>query len=80
MEYCFLTALLDGFPTLAVFTDKAVQRKIMQQNFGMVSNFEDAACEEGREQAGGKTREVLIHKDDDPIGRRARIIGNEDEE
>jgi len=34
----------------------------------------------GREQAGGKTREVLIHKDDDPIGRRARIIGNEDEE
>ena len=34
----------------------------------------------GREQTGGKTREVLIHKDDDPIGRRARIIGDEDDE
>jgi DNA segregation ATPase FtsK/SpoIIIE, S-DNA-T family len=35
----------------------------------------------GREQSGGKTREVLITKDDDPIGRRARVIGgNEDEE
>ncbi|HLB46151.1 MAG TPA: DNA translocase FtsK [Anaerolineales bacterium] len=35
----------------------------------------------GREQTGGKTREVLITKDDDPIGRRAKIIGgNEDEE
>jgi S-DNA-T family DNA segregation ATPase FtsK/SpoIIIE len=34
----------------------------------------------GGEQKGGKTRELLITKDDDPIGRRARIIGNEDEE
>lgn len=35
----------------------------------------------GREQSGGRTREVLITKDDDPIGRRAKIIGgNEDEE
>jgi S-DNA-T family DNA segregation ATPase FtsK/SpoIIIE len=34
----------------------------------------------GGEQKGGKTRELLIAKDDDPIGRRARIIGNEDEE
>jgi S-DNA-T family DNA segregation ATPase FtsK/SpoIIIE len=34
----------------------------------------------GREQTGGKTREVLIHKEDDPIGRRARIIGDEDDE
>ncbi len=34
----------------------------------------------GREQTGGKTREVLIEKDDDPIGRRARIIGGEDED
>jgi S-DNA-T family DNA segregation ATPase FtsK/SpoIIIE len=34
----------------------------------------------GREQAGGKTREVLITKEDDPIGRKAKIIGkNEDE-
>ncbi len=34
----------------------------------------------GREQTGGKTREVLIEKDDDPIGRRAKIIGGEDED
>lgn len=35
----------------------------------------------GREQAGGKTREVLVGKDDDPIGdRAARILGGEDEE
>lgn len=34
----------------------------------------------GREQAGGKTRELLIGKDDDPIGRRARIIGDEEDE
>lgn len=34
----------------------------------------------GREQTGGKTREVLIEKDDDPIGRRARIIGGEEED
>ncbi|MBI3241954.1 MAG: DNA translocase FtsK [Chloroflexi bacterium] len=34
----------------------------------------------GREQTGGKTREVLIEKNDDPIGRRARIIGGEDDE
>jgi S-DNA-T family DNA segregation ATPase FtsK/SpoIIIE len=35
----------------------------------------------GREQAGGKTREVLVSKDDDPIGRRAaRILGGEDED
>ena len=34
----------------------------------------------GSEQKGGKTRELLIGQDDDPIGRRARIIGNEDEE
>ncbi len=32
----------------------------------------------GRAQAGGKTREVLIEEDDDPIGDRAtRIIGND---
>ncbi|MBI3359782.1 MAG: DNA translocase FtsK, partial [Chloroflexi bacterium] len=29
----------------------------------------------GRPQQGGKTREVLIEEDDDPIGKRARIIG-----
>jgi len=34
----------------------------------------------GSEQKGGKTRELLIGQDDDPIGRRAKIIGNEDEE
>jgi S-DNA-T family DNA segregation ATPase FtsK/SpoIIIE len=35
----------------------------------------------GREQAGGKTREVFVQRDDDPIGQRAaRIIGGEDEE
>jgi S-DNA-T family DNA segregation ATPase FtsK/SpoIIIE len=35
----------------------------------------------GREQAGGKTREVLVSKDDDPIGRRAaRILGGGDED
>ena len=34
----------------------------------------------GREQAGGKTREVLIEKNDDPIGRRARIIGDDEED
>jgi S-DNA-T family DNA segregation ATPase FtsK/SpoIIIE len=34
----------------------------------------------GREQAGGKTREVFIREDDDPIGERAaRIIGGESE-
>jgi S-DNA-T family DNA segregation ATPase FtsK/SpoIIIE len=34
----------------------------------------------GREQAGGKTREVLIQGDDDPIGQRAaRIIGGEND-
>lgn len=34
----------------------------------------------GREQQGGKTREVFISKDDDPIGQRAaRILGGEDE-
>jgi S-DNA-T family DNA segregation ATPase FtsK/SpoIIIE len=35
----------------------------------------------GREQAGGKTREVFVGKDDDPIGERAaRILGGEDDE
>ena len=35
----------------------------------------------GREQQGGKTREVFINKDDDPIGERAaRILGLEEEE
>ena len=34
----------------------------------------------GREQQGGKTREVFISKDDDPIGdRAARILGGEDD-
>ncbi|MCS6909927.1 MAG: DNA translocase FtsK [Anaerolineales bacterium] len=34
----------------------------------------------GREQAGGKTREVFIGKDDDPIGERAaRILGGDEE-
>ncbi len=33
----------------------------------------------GHEQKGGKTREVLIEKDDDPIGRAAKIIGGEEE-
>ena len=32
----------------------------------------------GREQTGGKTREVFVRGDDDPIGdRAARIIGGE---
>ncbi|MBP7694315.1 MAG: DNA translocase FtsK, partial [Anaerolineales bacterium] len=35
----------------------------------------------GREQQGGKTREVFISKDDDPIGdRAARILGGEDDD
>jgi S-DNA-T family DNA segregation ATPase FtsK/SpoIIIE len=35
----------------------------------------------GRERTGGKTREVFIEEDDDPIGERAaRIIGGDDEE
>jgi S-DNA-T family DNA segregation ATPase FtsK/SpoIIIE len=35
----------------------------------------------GREQAGGKTREVFVREDDDPIGQRAaRIIGGEEDE
>jgi len=34
----------------------------------------------GHEQQGGKTREVLIHKDDDPIGRRAKQIGSDDDD
>ncbi len=35
----------------------------------------------GREQAGGKTREVFVGKDDDPIGERAaRILGGNDDE
>src|SRR5205085_3012663 len=34
----------------------------------------------GREQTGGKTREVFVRGDDDPIGdEAARIIGAEDE-
>jgi S-DNA-T family DNA segregation ATPase FtsK/SpoIIIE len=33
----------------------------------------------GHEQKGGKTREVLIEKGDDPIGRAAKIIGSEEE-
>jgi hypothetical protein len=32
----------------------------------------------GREQTGGKTREVFVRGDDDPIGdRAARIIGGD---
>ncbi len=35
----------------------------------------------GREQTGGKTREVFVRGDDDPIGdQAARLIGGEDEE
>ena len=35
----------------------------------------------GRERTGGKTREVFIEEDDDPIGdRAARIIGGDDEQ
>jgi S-DNA-T family DNA segregation ATPase FtsK/SpoIIIE len=35
----------------------------------------------GREQTGGKTREVFVRGDDDPIGdRAARIIGGEGDE
>jgi len=35
----------------------------------------------GRERTGGKTREVFIEEDDDPIGdRAARIIGGDDDE
>ncbi|HLE29958.1 MAG TPA: DNA translocase FtsK [Anaerolineales bacterium] len=35
----------------------------------------------GREQAGGKTREVFIQEDDDPIGERAaRLMEDEEEE
>jgi DNA segregation ATPase FtsK/SpoIIIE, S-DNA-T family len=34
----------------------------------------------GREQTGGKTREVFVRGDDDPIGERAaRIVGGDDE-
>ena len=33
----------------------------------------------GREQQGGKTREVFMNKDDDPIGDQARKIMDEDE-
>ena len=32
----------------------------------------------GRERAGGKTREVFVREDEDPIGERAaKIIGEE---
>ena len=35
----------------------------------------------GRERTGGKTREVFIEEDDDPIGdRAARIIGGEEDD
>ena len=34
----------------------------------------------GRPQEGGKKRELLIDKDEDPIGKRAKIIGAEDDE
>jgi S-DNA-T family DNA segregation ATPase FtsK/SpoIIIE len=35
----------------------------------------------GRERTGGKTREVFIEEDDDPIGERAaRIIGRDDDD
>jgi len=34
----------------------------------------------GREQQGGKTREVFMNKDDDPIGDQARKIMDQDEE
>jgi S-DNA-T family DNA segregation ATPase FtsK/SpoIIIE len=35
----------------------------------------------GREQTGGKTREVFVRGDDDPVGQRAaRIIGGEEDD
>jgi S-DNA-T family DNA segregation ATPase FtsK/SpoIIIE len=35
----------------------------------------------GREQTGGKTREVFVRGDDDPIGERAaRLMNGEDED
>lgn len=53
MEYCFLATLMDGFPDLASFTDKAVQRPLIQANLHRVVCIEDMACEEGDGEASG---------------------------
>lgn len=54
MEYCFLSALMDGESTLARFSDSAVLRPEAQANLHLVRCREDAACEEGLGEASGE--------------------------
>jgi len=73
MEYAFVSALLDGRSTLESFTDRAVQRELIQRSLGMVTNVEDPLCEgEGGEEKGeisgarGYCEMIVVMKD----GRR----------
>lgn len=61
MEYCFVTALMDGAPGLAAFTDAQVRRPEVQAAFAMVTCIEDAACEEGLGEAGGEVSGARGH-------------------
>jgi len=63
-------------------TASLLQRK-MNIGFPRAARLMDELYEMGivgRPQEGGKKRELLIDKDDDPIGKRAKIIGGEENE
>lgn len=63
-------------------TASLLQRK-MNLGFPRAARLMDELYEMGivgRPQEGGKKRELLIDKDDDPIGKRAKIIGAEENE
>ena len=63
-------------------TASLLQRK-MNIGFPRAARLMDELYEMGivgRPQEGGKKRELLIDKDEDPIGKRAKIIGAEDDE
>ena len=63
-------------------TASLLQRK-MNLGFPRAARLMDELYEMGivgRPQEGGKKRELLISKDDDPIGKRAKIIGAEENE
>jgi len=63
-------------------TASLLQRK-MSLGFPRAARLMDELYEMGivgRPQEGGKKRELLISKDDDPIGKRAKIIGAEENE
>jgi 2-methylcitrate dehydratase PrpD len=61
MEYCFVTALMDGAPGLAAFTDAQVRRPEAQAALAMVTCIEDEACEEGLGEAGGEVSGARGH-------------------